>query len=436
MDEDVLHQGVLFALQDPEYVADPYPLYHQLRSETPFYWDFVSGGWFLTRYSDVRAALAEPRLTTKNFPFDATQLPQNLQERIAPLLSVMNREVLHSAAAEHDRLRRPLNRAFNPATFERLRPDLESLAQELLAQAERRGSMDVVSDYSGPLADWMIGELLGLPQADRAEFIKCGDRVRAFLMGERMGRETLLMAKNAAKSFDAIRASMRTMIAARRETFSNDVIGQACAIEANEAPPTEEEILANCVFFLHAGVRNMSAAITNAVLTLLRHPEQFARLRENPESIAIAVEELLRYETPLQVLTRGVPEEMEFVGRRIGPKQFLFLLLGAANRDPEQFADPDRLDLARKPNRHISFGVGPHGCVGGWLARFGLAIALGAIVRRQTGLRLARGKLRWNFPLLRRTVHSLPVSINSNRKLFARSSAHTRTPAPVAVSRP
>jgi cytochrome P450 len=128
---------------------------------------------------------------------------------------------------------------------------------------------------------------------------------------------------------------------------------------------------------------------------------------------------LLRFETPLQVLTRGVPEEMDFAGRWIGPNQLLFLMVGAANRDPEQFSNPDRLDLMRKPNRHLSFGFGPHGCVGAWLARFGLAIALGAILRRQSELCLARGKLDWNFPAMRRTVRALPVLVK-NRKYLPR----------------
>lgn len=416
MDKDVMQQGVLLALQQPEHVANPYPLYHRLRSETPFYWDFVLSGWFLARYADVRAALLDPRLTTKNFSYDTDQLPPNLQDGLAPLLRVLNNEVLHSVASEHDRLRRPLNRAFHPATFERLRPGMEALAHGLLGQAEQHGSMDVVSDYSGPLADYLFGELLGLPPPRRAEFIKWCDRVRDFLMGQRMGRETVLLAKDAVKSFEAVRASVRTMIAVRQKSFSNDVIGQAFAREADEAPLSEDEVLANCVFFLHAGARNTSAAITNAVLTLLRHPEQFARLREDPQSITIAVEELLRFETPLQVLTRGVPEQIEFAGRQIGSNQLLFLLLGAANRDPEHFPDPDRLDLMRKPNRHLSFGLGPHGCVGAWLARFGLTIALGAILSRQSDLRLTRGKLAWNFPAMRRTVRALPLVVETKQR--------------------
>jgi pimeloyl-[acyl-carrier protein] synthase len=412
MDKDVLHQGVFFALQEPKNVANPYTLYHRLRSETPFYWDFVLCGWFLTRYADVRAALADPRLSTKNFPFDVSQLPPDLQDHLAPLVRVMNKGVLYNDASEHDRMRRPLNRAFNPAAFERLRPEMEALAHELLAKAERRRSVDVVSDYSEPLADYMIGELLGLPHANRAAFIKWCDRLRNFTMMRRMGHETILRAKGAVKSFEAVCAYVRTMIGARRENFADDVIGHSFAVDANEAPPTEDEVLANCVFFLHAGARNMSASITNAVLALLQHPEQFARLREDPDSITIAVEELLRYETPVQVLIRGVPEEIEFAGRLIGPKQLLVLLLGAANRDPEQFADPDRLDLRRRPNRHVSFGVGPHGCVGGWMARFGLAIGIGAIIHRQTGLQLTPRKLQWNLPAMRRTVGSLPVLVD------------------------
>jgi Cytochrome P450 len=412
MDKDVLHQGVFFALQEPEHVANPYPLYHRLRSEAPFHWDFVFCGWFLTRYDDVLAALADPRLTAKNFSFDVSQLPSDLQNDLAPLGRVKKREVLYNDAPEHERLRRPLNRAFNPTAFERLRPGMESLADKFLAKAERRRAMDVVSDYSEPLANYMICELLGVPHIDRAEFIEWCDQLRKFMTARRMGHETVLRAKQAVKIFEAVRAYVRTMIAARRENFADDVIGHSFGVEANETPPTEDEVLANCVFFLHAGARNMSASITNAVVTLLRHPEQFVRLREDPQSITTATEELLRYETPVQVAIRGVPEEIEFAGRRIGPKQLLVLLLGAANRDPEQFADPNRLDLRRRPNRHVSFGVGPHGCVGGWMARFGLAIAIGAILHRRTDLRLTRRKLQWNRPAIRRTVRALPVLVD------------------------
>jgi pimeloyl-[acyl-carrier protein] synthase len=412
MDKDVLDQGVFFALQEPKHVANPYPLFRALRSEARFYWDFVLGGWFLTGYDDVRAALADPRLTTTSSPFDVSQLPPDLQRGLAPFGRVMERVVLYTDTADHERLRRPLNRAFHPAAFEPLRPKIETFAQELLAKAERRGSMDVVSDYSRPLADQMRGELLALPDTDRAKLIACCDRLKDFTMARRVGRETVLKAKTAVKSFRAIQAYIRAMIATRRGKFADDVIGRSFALEPNETPPTEDDILANGVLFLHTGVLNMSASITNAVVTLLGHPKQFARLRENPQSIAIAAEELLRYETPIQVSLRGVEEEMEFAGRRIGPKQLFVLLLGAANRDPDQFTDPDRLDLTRRPNHHLSFGAGPHGCVGTWLARFGLAIALGAILDRHTELRLKSKKLPWDFPAIWRTVRALPVSVS------------------------
>jgi cytochrome P450 len=437
MDKDVIRQGVFFALQEPEYVDDPYPLYHRLRSEAPFYWDFVSCAWFLTRYADVWAALTDARLTTENFSFDVSQLPPDLQDDLASLGRVRKREALYNDAPEHDRLRRPLNRAFNPACFERLRPEMEALAEEFLAKAERRRSMDVVSDYSKPLADYMICEMLGLPRADRAEFIEWCDRLREFVTARRMGHKTVLRAKAAVKSFEAVRTYIRTMIASRRENFADDVIGHSFAVEANEAPPTEDEVLANCVFFLHAGARNLSASITNAVLALLKHPEQFARLREDPQSITIAVEELLRYETPVQVSIRGVPEEIEFAGRQIGPRQLLVLLLGAANRDPEQFADPDRLDLMRRPNRHLSFGVGPHGCVGGWMARFGLAVAIGAILHRRTNLRLTPRKMQWNFPAMQRTVRVLSVLVDRrprNSQRFQLRLDRTLSPRPIRVA--
>jgi len=412
MDKDVSRQGVFFALQEPKHVDNPYPLYQRLRSETPFYWDFVWSAWFLTRYADVRTALADPRLTTENFPFDVSQLSPALQKDLASLGRVMKSSVLYNDAPEHDRLRRPLNRAFNPNAFERLRPKMELVAHELLAKAERRGSIDFVSDYCEPLADYMIGELLGSPLADRPELIDLCNRLRKFLTARRMGHETVLDAKAAVKALERLRAYIRAIIAGRRGHFADNVIARSLAVEPNEAPPTEDEILSNCVLSLDAGVRNMSASIANAVIVLLRHPEEFARLSDDPETMPAATEELLRYDSPVQVAVRSVPEEIEFGGRRIGPNQLLVLLLGAANRDPEQFADPDRLDLTRRPNHHVSFGVGPHGCIGGWMTRFGLAIAVGAILHRQTELRLTRSKLQWNLPLIRRTVRTLPVRVN------------------------
>jgi cytochrome P450 len=327
----------------------------------------------------------------------------------------MKSVVLYNDAPKHERLRRPLNRAFSPGALERLRPEIEGLANDLLAKAERRQAMDVVSDYSRPLADHVFGELLGLPPADRGDFIEWCDLLSKFTMARRIGHETVLKAKKAVKSLEAVREYMRTMIADRRRNFADDAIGHSFSIEANESAPTEDEVLANCVRFVHAGVRNMAASINNAVIALLHHPEQFARLREDPQLITPAAEELLRYDTPVQVSIRGVPEEMEFLGRRIGPKQLLVLLLGAANRDPEQFADPDRLDLTRRPNHHVSFGVGSHGCVGAWLARFGLTIAIGAILHRRTGLHLTTRKLRWTLPAMGRTVSALPVSVNRGR---------------------
>lgn len=421
MDQDVLRQGVFLALQRPRNVANPYPLYHGLRRAAPFHWDFVLSGWFLTRYADIAAALADPRLSTENFSFDVSQLPPDLQSGLAPLGRVRKREALYNNAPEHERLRRPLNRAFGPGSFERARPGMESLAEELLRRAGRLPSIDLVRDYSEPLADYIVCELLGLPGSDRATFIAHCDCLRTFVTMPRMGRETVLKAKEAVRSFEAIRSYVGTMIAARRDKFFDDVIGQSLAVEPHELPPTEEEILANCVFFLHAGGRNMSASITNAILALLTHPKELARLRDDPGLLTVAIEELQRFETPVQVAIRGVPEKIEFCGRQIGPRQLLFLLLGAANRDPEQFADPDRLDLRRRPNRHLSFGIGAHGCIGAWMARFGMAIAIGAILQQRANFRLATSTLTWIPPAIRRMPRELPVTLTRGANRDERS---------------
>lgn len=424
MESDVLEEGVFFALQEPRFVANPYRLFRALRLEAPLYWDFVLGGWFLTRYADVRAALADPRLTTTSSPFDITQLPPKLQRDLAPFGRVMDKVVLYTDAIEHARLRLPLNRAFNPAAFEELRPKMESTADELLAKAEKHKSMDVVTDYARPIADCMMSELLALPEPDRADFIRDCDRIKEFTMARRVGKETVARARVAAASFQSIRGYVRALMSRKPQSSNSDMIGRSLATEANESPLSEDDILANCVLFLHTGALNMSASITNAVSSLLQHPKEFDRLRDGSVTITAAIEELLRYETPIQVSLRGVPDEIDFAGQTIGPKQLLVLLLGAANRDPEVFPDPDRLDLGRRPNHHLSFGAGPHGCVGNWMARFGLTIALRAILDRQTSLRLKSKTMKWELPAIWRTLRTLPVSITrrlpSSRRLQVR----------------
>ncbi len=421
MDKDVLREGVFFALQEPANVADPYPLYHRLRSCSPFHWDFLLSGWFLTRYTDVAAALADPRLSTENFTFDITQLPRELQVELEPLGRLRKREALYNNAPEHDRLRRPLNRAFNPSVFERLRPGVELLADQLLAKAEKRSVTDLVSEYTQPLGNFMMCELLAIPNESRKRFVSWFDDLRDFVTAPRIGAQTLSKARVAAKSLTALQNFSRKMIAERRESFADDVIGQSLAVEPKETPPTEDEIIANCILFLHAGMRNMAASLANALVALLKHPKEFAEVRASPQLLAVAIEELLRYDTPLHVAIRGVREEMELGGHRLLPKQLLVLLLGAANRDPAQFAQPDRLDLGRRPNRHVSFGVGPHGCIGAWLARFGLSIALSAIIRRDVRLELTRKKLQWNLPAMRRTPLTLPVLVERAKGLGPRA---------------
>lgn len=416
MDKDVLDKGVFFALQEPAHAANPYPLYARLRQESPFHWDFVLAGWFLTRYADISAALIHPRLSTENFAFDVTQLPAPLQEALAPLGQIRKREALYNNAPEHERLRRPLNRAFHPAAFARLRPRLAARAHELLAEAERRGAMEAVRDYATPLTDFLMCELLGVPHQDRAQFLTWCLHLRDFVTAPRHAKQTVRKARVAARSLHALRAYVGRMIAAREGEFSDDLIGHSLAVAPGEAPPTEDEIFANCVFFLHAGLHNTAASITNALLALLQHANEFALLQAERGLIGSAVEELLRYDTPLHVAIRGVREEMDFQGQRIGPHQLLILLLGAANRDPEQFPDPDRLDLRRRPNRHVSFGLGAHGCIGAWLARFALTTALEAILERQTVLQLTARKLQWNLPAMRRTVRALPVSLLRQRQ--------------------
>lgn len=412
MDRSIRERGVFLSLQQPRQLANPYSFYRRLRSDSPVHWDFVLGGWFLTRYADVRTVLFERQLSTRNFPFDVSQLPDPLRTQLTPLVTVLNRGVIHQDASDHHHLRRPLNRAFGSEALKHLWPKMASLADDLLGRAEHAGIFDVSKDYARPLSNFFVCESLSLPASERAEFIQWCDQISGFMILPRTGGTTNRMAERAATSFKALQDYVRSLIAARSMNSSDDVIGRALTLDEDEAPLTEDDILANCVLLLDAGARNMAASLSNAIFSLLRNPKQFTRLRNDPGILDLAVEELLRFDTPVQVAFRGVVDEIQLGNHRIRPDQLLVLLLGAANRDPEQFPNPDELDLGRQPNRHLSFGAGLHRCVGMGMVRVVLAVAIDAILRRRTKLRLRAEKLRWNPPAMRRAARIFPVYVS------------------------
>src|ERR1051326_199817 len=394
----------LFHLLDPEVLADPYPLYRRLRTEAPVLWDPYLHAWVVTRYEDVVTVLH--RFSANRTPtpeqFAAMELPE-----LGPIAELMTRQMLFMDAPAHTRLRSLASMAFTPARVEALRSHIRTILDDLLAPLLCAGRMDVIGDLAAPLPAIVTAEMLGVPASD-CERLKAWSADFAEVLGnfqhnpDRASR-TL---KCVEEMTDYFREAIRRQQAKPREGLINSFLHA----EIDGDRLTEDEIIANCIVTMVGGQETTTNLIGNGVLTLLRHPDQLERLQADLSLIPSAVEELLRYESPSQHTARLAPEDVEMGGKLIGKRQAVIAVMGAANRDPERFAEPDRLDITRQDNRHVAFAWGAHFCFGAPLARIEGQTAFEAVVRRMPGISLATDKVAWRENLGLRGLRALPVT--------------------------
>lgn len=406
----------LAALRDPALRANPYPFYAQLRSHAPVHWDTgagMDGGWVLTRHADVMAALRDPHVSAERLepPQGTDWLPAEYREAAQQVFRTMPHQLLFLDPPDHTRLRGLLSKAFTPRLVEAWRPRIMELANELLDPVQEAGQMDVIASLAYPLPAIVIAELLGVPPADREQFIRWSADFGGFLDGSTLTAQEALQALQGVADFMAY---FRGIIALRRSAPRDDLLQALLTARERDDALTEDELLANLVLLLAAGHGTTTHLIGNGLLALLRHPEQWQRLceSENPGLIATAVAELLRFDSPVQLTGRRVREEITIGGVTVAAGQHITTILGAANRDPDQFPDPDRLDVGRAENRQLSFGYGIHFCLGAPLAKLEAEIVLSAVTRRLPRLRLADGAesaLEWQPSIVFRGLRSLPV---------------------------
>jgi cytochrome P450 len=394
--------AVTYNPMDPEVVADPYPTYARLRAEDPVHRSPL-GFWVLTRYDDVVFTLRDPRFAKEAIaPYVAARFGIEIPiERI----SMLDRD-----PPDHTRLRGLVSKAFTPRVVERLRPRIQEIVDRLLDAVEDRRAMDLIEDFAYPLPVIVICEMLGVPVADRARF-------KDWSLDVARGLDALLLpgepdvATRSMAARVALGQYFRELIAERRTSpRGGDLLSDLIAAEEAGDTLTEEELLSTCVLLLIAGHETTANLIGNGTLALLRHPEELRRLREEPGLIASAVEELLRYDGPVQRTARIPSEDVAIGGRTIPAGDMVMPFIGAADRDPAQFPDPDRLDLGRSDNRHIAFGWGIHFCLGAPLARVEGQIAIGALVRRLPKLALATDRPAFRQSLTLRGLSALPVA--------------------------
>ena len=397
----------LYHLFDQAVLANPYPLYHRLRTEDPVHWDPFLHAWVVTRYADVVTVL-------HRFSANRTPTPEQLAaiglESLSPIARVMVRQMLFLDAAAHTRLRSLAAHAFTPRRVAMLREHIADIAARLLDAVAPRGRMDVIADFAAPLPAIVTAEMLGVPVEDHPQ-LKAWSADFAEVLGNFQHNPE--RATRTLRATEAMTAYFRDAVREQRARPREGLIHALLTAELDGDRLTEEEVVANCIITMVGGQETTTNLIGNGVLSLLRNPGELARLRSDPGLIPSAVEELLRYESPTQHTARVAPEDVELGGTLIRKRQGVIAVMGAANRDPERFPDPDRLDLGRPDNRHLAFGWGAHFCFGAPLARIEGQLAFEALLRRFPRLVLEPAPLVWRPNLALRGLEALPVSFGA-----------------------
>jgi hypothetical protein len=399
----------LFSAADasgPEPWADPYPFYRRAREESPVHFSERFGAWFLTRYSDVTQALQSPSLSSKRADTKFSALPREIQEASAEFKASLSQWMLFLDPPEHTRIRALTNKVFSSLAVERVRPRITQVVDRLLSAVEPNGRMDVLHDLASPLPREVIVEMLATEPLEGAALKRWADDIAAFVGA---GIPTPGRSEAAIRSWQEMTSWLRGVTARHRAEPQRDLITILLSPDAMGEALPEETILATCVMMLTGGHEATHDAISLCAHSLMRDEEAMRQLRDGPDLIPSAVEELFRHDSPVQAVGRKAVEDVMIGGELITKGQSVFPMIGAANRDPSRFAEPDRIDFGRAKGRHIAFGAGPHFCVGGALGLLETQITIEALLRRMPRLRLTGEPLDWKVSLLFRGVRSLPV---------------------------
>jgi hypothetical protein len=335
-------------------------------------------------------------------------LPASSQSEFTELVRMLGLWMIFMDPPEHTRLRKLLNKGFSQAALEGLRPQVEAIVDRMLQPLVRGSEVELLREFANPMPVRIISEMLGIPHELHDTFVKWS---RAIALFRGNPNRTVEEARAAQNALVELTAYFKNAVVERRLKKGNDLISLLIDIEEEGEVLTEEELYAQCIALLFAGHETTRNLIGNGMYTLLRHPEETKELREKPEMIRTAVEELLRFESPVQFTARVLKEEMEICGQRIPKRWSVLCMFGAANRDPKQFKDPNQLNLGRLNNQHLAFGAGPHFCIGNQLARLEGQIAILNLVQRFPQMKLAGPKPEWASTFGFRGLKELRVTV-------------------------
>lgn len=395
--------------EDPAILANPYPLFARMRSEDPVHWSPRLKSWVLTRYDDVKRVCLEPeRMSSDRLrPFFAT-VPSEESRKITDIIRYLSLWMVFKDAPEHTRLRKLTSRVFHNKSMQAMRPKIETITQWLLERIGDRDRFDFVAEFAGPLPCLVIMAMLGIPRED-LEKVKCMSDEMALFIGS---------SRTSSEKYDTAEAATREMadffrhhIALRRRAPSSDLLSELVFLQDGNDRLSEDELIATCILLLFAGHETTTNHIANGLLSLTQFPDQMEKLRRSPGLTSAAVEELLRFEGPSGAQVRIVSRTHELRGKKLNEGDRVFMMLNAANRDPEAYASPDTLDIERDGVPHLTFGFGQHICLGFPLARLEGQIAFPALLAQFRSVETIGPNPEWINSLVFRGMKSLDVSV-------------------------
>ncbi len=400
-------------LLSPEYVESPYAIYDVLRSEHPVFWSEKWSAWLVTRYDDVKAILSDfRRFSNKGrYQLYLAQLPEEQRRQLEPLAEHYEHGgLVQSDPPDHTRLRRLVNLSFTPRAVAQMRGTVIEIVDELLDKVEAKGSLELIRDFAFPLPAIVVAGMLGVPKEERDQFKDWSSKIQRFLGG---GRIYFPHALEAQDSWRKMNAYFKELLEDRRKKPQDDVVSALAVVYANEDRLSEDELIRSSGAMLIAGHETTTNLIASGILALIRHPDQLQMLQADASLYASAVEEFLRYDSPFQSIPRRVTEECELRGQRVRMGELVYLMLGAANHDPAQFEQPEKLNVKRKNNEHVAFGHGIHFCLGAALARLEGPIAIQRMIERFPELHLVPADPpRWKKSMVQRGLERFPLRLS------------------------
>jgi cytochrome P450 len=402
------------AVQDPlidlreEFLANPYPTFASLREAAPVMWSEKGNYWLVSRYEVAHHILGDLHFEKGARRFKSVDMLAKILPGGAQLQAQRTGHILNSNPPDHTRMRALVNKAFTPARIVAMRANIESIANELIDAVVSKKRMDLMADFAFPLPAIVIAEMLGIPREDHNKFKNWSHSITAAL--DPNPKYELLDTARILLAYSQLQDYLRPIIEERRKEKREDLISALVAAEEAGDRLTTAELLSNIVLLLIAGHETTSNLIGNGVLALLRHADQLERLRADDNLLPNAVSECLRYDSPVQIVRRVAGEQLMVGDRAVQEGQSILILIGACNRDPAQFPEPDRFDINRSPNKHLAFGHGIHHCLGSSLAETEGAIAFKTLFTRLPRLKLAIDKIEYKHPFSLRSVKTLPVT--------------------------